>query len=948
MAQSSLLSWLLFALSAAVLLAVVRADAAGDGVGVQSSSSEGNQGNEAVPCSSSVSVCVFKSQPSSEETSNPRKTTVGECGKVDTNPLVKATFDSVSTLSGGWPILRVNALEGKDEASRDPAVVMRAAGWAEGFLTHRWIDDMHRRVRMMRSASSRKQLRAFIAAQITHIRAFAASTKEPAKDDKPAEGTALSDARYRRLVSLFLSQLDGLLEGYKQASSVSSSSSSSAEKKPHPQPLELLDLLELNYDGDAFDILQAAESGISDFTASASSHLSRFRQQRATRRRAVRSRSSISSVMTQEAESDSLLEDDGYSPVPASPLSSLPSSTFDLESWVKLSARGRCTAAVIAKDGLKKLWVAHNTWADYLELLRCWKVYSGLPLSSSSSSPLQQQRRVVSFSSYPGMIASTDDWYQINDKEAGVALLVTETTTSAVNARALSPIHPSHGLPAWLRVLVANAVATNGPTWSSAFSLYNGGTYNCMWAVVDATKAKEAAGSDSGNDGGGGDGVLTIVEQSPQRILAVDATETLRTTGLWVSANRPSLTAIRKDLGYPEEDGKEKNKKKAAAAEEEATVTATTTTEAGEGDDDEVVRPASAVTVVASTLGSVGGEGSSSSASSSASSKLPRFASTSAAAAVGSQVEFEPSFAHYHDRGVEAHSSDEAANDQHWADGLRFKAAGRAGEQLMMTPSAARSVASSLSRFADAELELELEDGAEGEAEAEAEGTAEADAAEDAKQKKKQQQRNGGSKGNGKAPAKQTRKKNKKSSKKKKASVPAAYFSSFNSPRARILQRELAAVVSDADVKRVIRHNKWQDDPESQGRPYLAVSARFDLAKEDDPARAANGALDAKVASLSDLLAGRTMVILGPTTDDQPPFDWAVYGESLNKNIITGKKQGKGGHGERHKERAEPLDWKSLCQTSAGGESDKQGGSSDGCPVDVPCKWAFAWGEVKA
>lgn len=132
--------------------------------------------------------------------------------------------------------------------------------------------------------------------------------------------------------------------------------------------------------------------------------------------------------------------------------------------------------------------------------------------SSSGGSKFCEYRSL--FSSCGGMVTSTDDWYQLSS-----GLLVTETTISAVDARALSVLRPSHGVPAWLRVAAANALASSGPSWVELFKLHNGGSYNCMWMILDAraaaAKLRPASGPAPASLADIPDGTLTLLEPVP-------------------------------------------------------------------------------------------------------------------------------------------------------------------------------------------------------------------------------------------------------------------------------------------------------------------------------------------------------------------------------------------------------------------------------------------------
>lgn len=1227
--------------------------------------------------------------------------------------IATAEFNGGGASRGGWPLLRVTS--GPSARLWPDAVRMHAAGFAEGYLTQPWIAEMLRRMRLLRTPSARRAVRIFAAKQVAAInaaltkRAHAhspiAAREAGQTGAASAAGSAsqsdsfAADASYASLVDLLLAQVEGVVAGYNAARSSSAASSGAARSTTgdpaaaYDRPATLLDLLELNYDGDAFDVVQAADAGMGG--AWLPSPLVRARSNgaggiggaagggvgagRGPRRRgesdggtaaagasfppgshaiigstprfaelhaqleetllehhAAHAAADAGSADAAAVDSDSQLHGaaaaaaavsavavDESLPVPVPALGGrMPSSSRDLESWVRLSAAGRCTAAVVAKelaagasssytatagaagaavgageagrDSLLRslpagppgsrvsLWVAHTTWADYLELLRLWKIYdlaldhadvaAAHPASAAAAAgPLFGEhgaggsahgshadgaskaqgskdkgskggRFRASFSSYPGFVTSTDDWYQLSS-----GLLVTETTTSAVDARVLKQLHPAHGLPTWLRVGVANMLAADGKAWADAFARYNGGTYNCMWLVLDARKvwaalaAKPGSGLDDIPNGS-----LLVVEQSPLRVLAVDGTPTLRATGLWVSANRPSLAAVRKDLGYPEELPPALPRRVAAALGGASGGTAVASLSSGsstaplkqvlagavaagmsddqratveaEAEADETVARLTAEVLVSATrhnealgllLPSVpadlqhghgshevivtadeqrfsaarGGRTAAAAAHRSGAGKkaaqlqakakakvkgraqpassLSRFralegataaadaaadAIATAAAASQSQSQaqsqsqsalelgglFEPSLLHF--LAHASASSSRAAADastavQDDAAAVLMAPRSKGGEALLLNPlladsaadadaaadagvssqrssaaalggAARRRASAALARFremggvsADAVVRgaaaaaattagLQASAGA---------GSGAAIAASSAKDAMRFRQTTGDSSTSSSVAAVVGAPKGREhpvatqstgSGSNAKAASPtagAAYFSAFNNPRSRILQREVAAIQSAGDMGRLIRLNRWQGDPESQGRPYLAVAARFDLAPATDHARAANGAVDGKVASLGDILALETALTLGPSRDQQPPFDWLHYdgpgycdsaapaGSARNCATMRAAAGGParvsaaGAAGAvaagKGASNAKPIvDVRSLCtprdapspSADAGAAASSAFTASGSCPVALPCRWTWGWGHVAA
>jgi hypothetical protein len=63
-------------------------------------------------------------------------------------------------------------------------------------------------------------------------------------------------------------------------------------------------------------------------------------------------------------------------------------------------------------------------------------------------------------------------------------LVVIETTNNIMNASLLQFVVPQTVLY-WVRVMVANRMASSGSEWSTIFSKYNSGTYNNQWMIVD-------------------------------------------------------------------------------------------------------------------------------------------------------------------------------------------------------------------------------------------------------------------------------------------------------------------------------------------------------------------------------------------------------------------------------------------------------------------------------
>eukprot|EP01028_Stygiella_incarcerata_P004746 TRINITY_DN2062_c0_g1_i1.p1 TRINITY_DN2062_c0_g1~~TRINITY_DN2062_c0_g1_i1.p1 ORF type:complete len:552 (+),score=127.28 TRINITY_DN2062_c0_g1_i1:94-1749(+) len=97
-------------------------------------------------------------------------------------------------------------------------------------------------------------------------------------------------------------------------------------------------------------------------------------------------------------------------------------------------------------------------------------------------------------------------------------------------------------------------------------------------------------------------------------------------------------------------------------------------------------------------------------------------------------------------------------------------------------------------------------------------------------------------------------------------------------PRALIFKRDASSVKNMDDAKLIMRYNDYLHDPISKGNPIAAIAARADLPCSDPKyTEHAFGAVDAKLTSYSLMTStGRkNLAVCGPTTDQQPAFQWS-------------------------------------------------------------------------
>ncbi|KAK7254043.1 phospholipase B domain containing protein [Aureococcus anophagefferens] len=203
------------------------------------------------------------------------------------------------------------------------------------------------------------------------------------------------------------------------------------------------------------------------------------------------------------------------------------------EASAKLQREGRCTSLFTVADDLSEIYFAHSSWFHYSNMNRVFKHYD-LEWYDFS--------RTYSFSSYPGMLSSLDDFYLVQDTE----LVIIQTTNGIYNASVYDATTP-FSLPAWARIRAANVLATDGADWAAYYGAHNSGTYNNQYQVLDLKRFAPGMALERG--------ALTIVEQMPGLVAAVDATAELE-RGYFPSYNVPYVAEIYDRSGYASLDAR--------------------------------------------------------------------------------------------------------------------------------------------------------------------------------------------------------------------------------------------------------------------------------------------------------------------------------------------------------------------------------------------------------
>uniref|UniRef100_U3FA79 Phospholipase B-like n=1 Tax=Micrurus fulvius TaxID=8637 RepID=U3FA79_MICFL len=190
---------------------------------------------------------------------------------------------------------------------------------------------------------------------------------------------------------------------------------------------------------------------------------------------------------------------------------------------------GHCSALIKVLPGYENIYFGHSSWFTYAATLRIYKHWDFRIIDP------QTKTGRASFSSYPGLLVSLDDFYIL-----GSGLIMLQTTNTVFNLSLLKQVVPE-SLFAWERVRIANMMADSGKTWAQTFEKQNSGTYNNQYMILDTKKIILRKSIE--------DGALYIIEQVPNLVEYSDQTTILR-KGYWPSYNIPFHKVIYNMSGY--------------------------------------------------------------------------------------------------------------------------------------------------------------------------------------------------------------------------------------------------------------------------------------------------------------------------------------------------------------------------------------------------------------
>lgn len=209
----------------------------------------------------------------------------------------------------------------------------------------------------------------------------------------------------------------------------------------------------------------------------------------------------------------------------------------------------RCSSLFKLLPDYADVMFGHATWGSFIALGPRTFKHTSLPTIAFVSAANDKKYiykfsvRSNHFSSSPGLLSSLDDFYVIYSEEPPTKLAVIETTNDVMNPDLFEFVTPASCL-CWLRVLLANSLATDGHEWTTVFARYHSGTYTNQWQVADLTKFTPGEAPEKG--------FFYLLEEIPGTIVSRDMTDHLLSTSYWASYNIPYYKSISSVSGYRE------------------------------------------------------------------------------------------------------------------------------------------------------------------------------------------------------------------------------------------------------------------------------------------------------------------------------------------------------------------------------------------------------------
>lgn len=428
-------------------------------------------------------------------------------------------------------------------AAFDDRTQAYAAGFLEGTLSHKRMWGL-----LQLLVRQKKPEPAFV----EFLRLQDAWLREQVQKFAPSSATqpaATEEQAYWYNVALVLRQLDGMLAGYNARASSS-------------KQMTLMELWQLNDDGDKTDIeraIAAAQEAAKEKAAAALKAAQMAAPAPEVTATIVKTETAgVPRFQQMHADDVSSLETlaSRFPPLAVKAVADM--TREELMDLVGLN--GHCSALI--KLTADDVIVGHATWSDYSTLMRIFKSYRFAFHHPSIRNGL------VEFTSYPGFLWSSDDFYRLSGFGDGVAnLVILETTLTILDeslyTQFVRPNGPGAGVMSWVRATVANRVAATARQWVDSFKQWNSGTYNNQWMVLDmglieAARQKRALVRTSSPQP-----PLTlpaesfwVLEQIPGSVEVRDMTPSLQSQGYFASYNLPLFKSINEKSQFVKYSGK--------------------------------------------------------------------------------------------------------------------------------------------------------------------------------------------------------------------------------------------------------------------------------------------------------------------------------------------------------------------------------------------------------
>jgi hypothetical protein len=149
--------------------------------------------------------------------------------------------------------------------------------------------------------------------------------------------------------------------------------------------------------------------------------------------------------------------------------------------WKDLLRKGHCSAIIklTQKNGKFDIIAGHNTWSEYCEMMRSLK-YIEYEFEGNNQE-IGMVPRKITYSSYPGVLFSGDDFYELS---SGVAIL--QTTLNVLNKFLYKDmLKVEDYIPEFMRLMIVNLISNSGKEWVDNYKSYQNHMYITQWIVID-------------------------------------------------------------------------------------------------------------------------------------------------------------------------------------------------------------------------------------------------------------------------------------------------------------------------------------------------------------------------------------------------------------------------------------------------------------------------------